>query len=81
MGIEDIFCISREENRQNIALQTLLNLQLETTAVNLRLSIGGSRGGRARRAPPHLPGILVFIGGSRVARLAHAPPFAWHPSF
>ena len=22
--------------------------------------IGGSRGGRARRAPPHLPGILVF---------------------
>ena len=23
-------------------------------------SIGGSRGGRARRAPPHLPGILVF---------------------
>ena len=24
------------------------------------LVIGGSRGGRARRAPPHLPGILVF---------------------
>ena len=23
-------------------------------------NIGGSRGGRARRAPPHLPGILVF---------------------
>ena len=23
-------------------------------------TIGGSRGGRARRAPPHLPGILVF---------------------
>ena len=22
--------------------------------------IGGSRGGHARRAPPHLPGILVF---------------------
>ena len=22
--------------------------------------IGGSRGGSARRAPPHLPGILVF---------------------
>ena len=22
--------------------------------------IGGSGGGRARRAPPHLPGILVF---------------------
>ena len=26
----------------------------------LSMTIGGSRGGRARRAPPHLPGILVF---------------------
>ena len=43
--------------------------------------IGGSRGGRARRAPPHLPGILVFIGGSREAHPARTPPFAWHPSF
>ena len=33
---------------------------LYETAFTLTKTIGGSRGGRARRAPPHLPGILVF---------------------
>ena len=28
--------------------------------LDLSAFIGGSRGGRARRTPPHLPGILVF---------------------
>ena len=43
---------------------------------NLSLCIGGSRGGRARHAPPHLPGILVFddILGHTLADLGGARP-------
>ena len=42
----------------------VLNIGSNTPSIeivkNLLSRIGGSRGGRARRAPPHLPGILVF---------------------
>ena len=62
------------------------NANTTTQIFNFRLPhssifIGGSRGGRARRAPPHLPGILVFddiLGHIALAdlggRARRAPP-------